>query len=858
MSTKTASGRVVLKGSVSGIPELLVTIYDVPEDAQAETIRAAVISGEPSSPLIRTTLGTVVTNESGEFSLRYGGHDQPGSEGCATRGTPHNLFLVIAAPEEHDGDPKSRILFCLTDLRRSAGPVEQFLIRLSSELLEKAGVSAPVANRARPRDPATFTKHLRDSETARNHLHDSVQELNSERLAKGRATAKAYRDVVEPVLRASLSKVPAGASDRDPGIVTRGDVRARNFAVIKSDIETVINVSNDPKVRAPITGRVKLTKAQVDHLRDGRTEAADGQLSGVPASEIEHLIFRAPTLHRTGMVLRENPIARVCRPKSKAEKCLDGEPHEDEHHDHPDNPVPPEPVPPPSNVTIISAEDATKGVPRYVANLLETMSTPEKPVAFGDVGATKRANQSDIQKRVDGLSLRRSPADVASFYDFHSLQIAFKSVWQEAIDQGILDLAADAYRIIVELGGNPSGAIATTRAAAPLEVLLELQVEANHLTVAAVQDPPPLVVAIFNITREQWSVLSLELRSSLITLTDEVIACRLPHLEYWRRLSQADGERVIRYADNLLATSAAATDSSALNRLHNILSQLEQRIVGQPHAFTVFAANGQERSVNFGILTTYRQKWDPVSYQAGELAKTITLAPKESRKFSKKVVLKRSRASKEAQTNERSRKEDFAKTSRAEAEITRNAQAKTNFSLTTTGNVKASYGDIVGGGATHTMTFGGDASQTSNEVKKEFREAVSKAAQEYRDERKLEISTEESIEEESVESGELVNPNDELTVTFLFYELQRRYRVSEHIHRILPVVFVAQEDTGATRNQGRVVDRPRLDSSAVPTGRLVRAGPQLPEYSCRWRRCRVARDIKECRAAEKAGQRTQR
>jgi hypothetical protein len=144
------------------------------------------------------------------------------------------------------------------------------------------------------------------------------------------------------------------------------------------------------------------------------------------------------------------------------------------------------------------------------------------------------------------------------------------------------------------------------------------------------------------------------------------------------------------------------------------------------------------------------------------------------------------------ETNQSTRKEEFNKTSRAEAEIMRNAQAKTNFSLTTTSNGKAEIGDSLGGGSTRTMQFGGDASQTSNEVKKEFREAVFKASQEYKDERKIELSTEESFEEESVESGEIMNPNDELPVTFLFYELQRRYKVAEHIHRILPVVLVAQ------------------------------------------------------------------
>lgn len=35
-----------------------------------------------------------------------------------------------------------------------------------------------------------------------------------------------------------------------------------------------------------------------------------------------------------------------------------------------------------------------------------------------------------------------------------------------------------------------------------------------------------------------------------------------------------------------------------------------------------YAANRQERTVNFGILITYRQKWEPLGYQAGRLVKS--------------------------------------------------------------------------------------------------------------------------------------------------------------------------------------------------------------------------------------------
>ena len=68
-----------------------------------------------------------------------------------------------------------------------------------------------------------------------------------------------------------------------------------------------------------------------------------------------------------------------------------------------------------------------------------------------------------------------------------------------------------------------------------------------------------------------------------------------------------------------------------------------------------------------------------------------------------------------------------------------------------------------------------------------------KAAEEYKQERTTEINVSTSEEVNLEESGEISNPNDEITVTYLFYELQRRYRVSEQIHRVTPIVLVAQE-----------------------------------------------------------------
>jgi hypothetical protein len=92
-----------------------------------------------------------------------------------------------------------------------------------------------------------------------------------------------------------------------------------------------------------------------------------------------------------------------------------------------------------------------------------------------------------------------------------------------------------------------------------------------------------------------------------------------------------------------------------------------------------------------------------------------------------------------------------------------------------------------------TTTFGVEAASESSQSRKDFREAVLKAVQDYKNEVSTEITTETDSFSETNESGTIVNSNDELAVTYLFYELQKRYRVSEQLYRVMPVVLVAQE-----------------------------------------------------------------
>jgi hypothetical protein len=228
---------------------------------------------------------------------------------------------------------------------------------------------------------------------------------------------------------------------------------------------------------------------------------------------------------------------------------------------------------------------------------------------------------------------------------------------------------------------------------------------------------------------------------------------------------------------------AASSAETPADRLTRLISEIGIAL-NEPYAFDVFAPN----SYNFGLMITYRQKWEPGEYQAGDLAATIALAPGETRKFSTKRVVKETVSRKVIEKSSQQRSLQTSDTSRAESEIMNRATTATNFKMTTHGSFNIGIGSF-----DVTNEFGGNTEAVSSTNKKAFHEATVKAAEEYRLERSLEVDSTSSIESEETRTGEISNPNNEITVTYLFYELQRRFQVSEFLYRVRPVIMVAQE-----------------------------------------------------------------
>jgi hypothetical protein len=273
--------------------------------------------------------------------------------------------------------------------------------------------------------------------------------------------------------------------------------------------------------------------------------------------------------------------------------------------------------------------------------------------------------------------------------------------------------------------------------------------------------PPPLPSGI---TVTSPNVISL-LDSAETTLHD--IKSR-----YVQAISDASGDN----SDNF------ATDRN-FPEVETLFKELSD-MLKERYRFDIFAP----ASINYGLLLNYRQKWEPQSYQVGNLAATIPLAPGETRKYATKKVVKKSRNAKELNDSLYSNKVDQSQTQRDDAEIFTDANQRTDFSANASGSFKIGVYDV------HADThLGANQGVASKNTKRDMHESVLKSAQEYRDQHRLEVTTDESREYEMTNSREIRNPNDELTVTYLFYELQRRYLVSESLYRATPVILVAND-----------------------------------------------------------------
>lgn len=754
------TGRVFREDG-SGIGNLLVVLYQVDPDLGSQNLQGM----DPEKFLAEfrgMRIASVATSLTGSFVIEYKDEEiVRQGESCRPA-----LLLTVVAPEGVATRKCPVVLHMSGEIRVNAGRSEHYLIQIGENVLIRAGLGAYGSSSSRA-GPAAKDLNQRLQELGKaGELAKEERKRRWTQIVKRRAAAQKAMGRAEDWLSHVSTEV------RESPRYVRADesIVKKNIKAMTDEIENTIGNAKPVLTNGVSVMSGEMLSALKDH--DGNWKKNMPSALFDPARK-----GLVPNVVATPGLERVDPSV-YCRKLSNPDEDCAG-------HVHlgamlvpatavPDATAAPAPVAP-------AAVDTNDLAPHIGALL-----------AAGHSGAAisgTRADSNAVQSNVDAFELRSGPADVTAEYEFHNLQIAFDHVWSEVFDQKVLEAIRAVYGTMLDMG-------------AVLPDAATIGTVGNLTGLAPQEEPiPPVVVKNFEITAKEWALLGDALQSELTMLASTLDARRVAPIagvnlafgtftagetvESRKREIKAyaeAGARIIYHAKDLVAGKP-----DAMNNLHTLLKDLNARLL-EPYTFTVFAANAKERSVNFGLLTTYRQRWQPVCYQAGELVATIPLAPKESRRFKKRTVVRHKRSEREQQTDERKRTQDSSETSRGEAEIVRKAMTRSNFNVASEGGLNLGlFNASVKTGLSH------DAEKNSAETKRDFREAVNKAAQEYRAERKIELVSESEDEAEVEESGEIVNPNDELTVTYLFYELQRRYNVSERIHVVTPVVLVAQE-----------------------------------------------------------------
>ena len=456
------------------------------------------------------------------------------------------------------------------------------------------------------------------------------------------------------------------------------------------------------------------------------------------------------------------------------------------------------------------------------------------------------------------LELSTGASDADSYHDFFRLQIAFEDVWAELLDSRIVQMGRQLYATWDALMDASPGAFDDSGATDRRERFsmppgddiagigeLQTFIQNLQIVLGVPTTTPPAVGA----------GLSAQISALKDAVTKTLQGCNMVLTELNR--AGAHSGTAAWDAANWLAASSGHNDNTVnpddlaqfpgvlrMNVFNSIMQTLNafttpqtpggggtpptvtfpdvttllaklSDLLKERYRFDVFAP----ASINYGLLLNYRQHWQPQSYQVGNLVSTIPLAPQETRRYTTKTIVKKSRSVKEIDDALRSGKDESSTTMRVDAEIVDRAKNQTNFQT----NANGSYGNGNIYKVEAGLQLGKDQAVESAQTKREFHESVLKSAQEYRNEHRIEITTEESREEETTTFQEIRNPNDELTVTYLFYELQRRYLVDESLYKATPVLLVANEvpapheiDQSWLLRHDWIIKRTILDNSFLP------------------------------------------
>lgn len=611
--------------------------------------------------------------------------------------------------------------------------------------------------RARAAADPTAPKPLDTVVAAAFTEDDKIRDVLAKRLAPRALEARALAE-----------RATAAFTNFRPSVFSSAERARRNFLSEGEDLSRVM--------RSTVQRGVERMRDSADgrslriHLGDDATRLVAAPAGPNRRIALDDLLKYIGGKLGEAKTLQNDPTRTMCEAEARADDVLAAiEETRVPAPAAPAAPAGPAPAAPAATTDDDGAARTAAFVDDNVRRLMADVVPPETRVRYA---VDSRATRGEAQEHVDTFELRAGASDVTSYHDFKVLHIAFEHVWTELFDDRLQTLGTQLYYEAVKL-----------------EEFLQPGATTNlNFDITSIPDLLGLIKDIQALNDQAAEALpntGAAARSISTFVPPPPVSVTLGGVPPGTA-SSGDGDylTVATRTENGVPTETrkvAVIPGAA--RLSKLLDEI-RLLLKERYAFAVFAKD----SYNFGMLVTYRQTWRPEKYQVGDLVSTIPLAPRETRRYTTRRVVKKTRAQREIEESVRTTRTETSGTSRVEREIVDKALAKTNYDLTSqnTFGGEGYKADITG-------RTGGEQATQSEKAKKHFHEAVLKSAQEYRQQHRLEIDTTASEETEETTFHEIQNPNDELTVTYMFYELQRTYRIGERIHQLTPVILVANE-----------------------------------------------------------------
>jgi hypothetical protein len=242
------SGRILVKESNLGIPNLLIEIFDLdPGTKPEDLVSAFAADGTGSPPVIARTslanllsdrIGSILTDARGGFTLDY--EDNEFRRRNPTEIRP-DLLLLVRAPEDMEGPGRDGILHVSSDIRQGAGLKESYVIRIATQKLSEAGVAVPSSLSINTDEPESLIQKVSLSVARQVRINEEVRKIAGQQVTAERDRKNQIQQAVESRFLEKLTGVPARLAERLNFVPPGGDVEATMFRAIRKNIENTIN-----------------------------------------------------------------------------------------------------------------------------------------------------------------------------------------------------------------------------------------------------------------------------------------------------------------------------------------------------------------------------------------------------------------------------------------------------------------------------------------------------------------------------------------------------------------------------------------------------------------------------------------